>query len=404
MTAARSDSHRALNIMFVIGSLGVGGAERHLSRIAPALVSRGLRVHVYSLAGTGTLHNELERGGVKVLVPPIDRASIGNSIVLRALRMMLAAIHLTYVMIQKRPRIVHFFLPAAYMVGAVAAWIARINVRIMSRRSLNNYQRAYPAAQWLEKRLHRTMDAVLGNSMAVVRQLRDDEAVPENRLGLIYNGIEAVSASDDRCAVRASLMIDDRTLVFIVVANLIPYKGHRDLLEAFSLANDRIEQPWRLLIVGRDDGIGSELGAVAGRLNIGSNVSFLGLRSDAASLMSASDVGLLSSHEEGFSNTILEGMAAGLPMIVTNVGGNAEAVVDGETGLVVPPHDPAAFADALVRIARDPALRGRYGAAGRERVGALFSSDACVAKYEALYRGLMQGKAPGDIPEVRTAP
>jgi glycosyltransferase involved in cell wall biosynthesis len=393
----------SLDVLIVIGGLSVGGAERHVSSVTRALARTGWSIGVYSLAGEGALQAEISAAGVRVIQPPVNQGSFGRLPIFRPLWTFIIAIHLIYTMLKTQPRIVHFFLPAAYMIGAVAAWIARIPIRIMSRRSLNNYQQGYPAARWLESKLHRTMDAILGNSMAVVRQLRDDEGVPESKLGLIYNGIEAVQASHDRSAVRSSLMIDDRTLVFVIVANLIPYKGHLDLLEAFSLANDRIGQPWRLLIVGRDDGIGSELGAAAGRLNIDGNVSFLGLRSDAASLMSASDVGLLSSHQEGFSNTILEGMAAGLPMIVTNVGGNAEAVADGETGLVVPPHDPAAFADAIVRVARDPALRDRYGAAGRERVGALFSSDTCVTKYQALYRGLMRGEAPGDIPEVRTS-
>jgi glycosyltransferase involved in cell wall biosynthesis len=317
------------------------------------------------------------------------------------MRLVLAAVHLTYVMLRTRPKIVHFFLPAAYLIGAVAASLARVKIRVMSRRSLNVYQRAYPTMRWLEMKLHGRMSAVLGNSMAVVRQLRDEERVPEDKLGLIYNGIEILQSTGNRIVVRSSLGLDDQTLVFVIVANLIPYKGHRDLINAFSLASDRIGQPWHLLVVGRNDGIESKLRAVASQRNIDKHISFLGLRSDVTRLMLASDVGLLSSHQEGFSNTILEGMAAGLPMIVTNVGGNAEAVVDGETGLVVSPHDPASLAEAIVRLAGDPALRQRYGAAGLKRIEALFLSDTCAAKYEALYRGLMQGALPRDIPEVR---
>jgi glycosyltransferase involved in cell wall biosynthesis len=391
-------------IFYVIGSLEIGGGERHLSMVSRALVRRGAQVYVYSLAGRGPLYDGLEQNGVTVLVPPLGRDDVGKSLVLRSLRMLLVALHLTYRMLRIRPPIVHFFLPAAYIIGGIAAWIARINVRVMSRRSLNNYQHAYPAMQWIEKRLHRAMDAVLGNSLAVVRQLRDDEGVEEGRLGLIYNGIEIPQGPDGRIAVRSSLGIDDRTLVFIIVANLIPYKGHLDLIEAFSLAGERIGQPWRLLVVGRDDGIEPELRAAARQRNVDRQISFLGARSDIADLFSASDVGLLSSHQEGFSNTILEGMAAALPMIVTNVGGNAEAVVNGETGLVVPPHDPQSFADAIVRLAHDPSVRERYGAAGRRRMEELFLLDACVARYEALYRGLMQGKTPRDIPEVGYGP
>lgn len=401
MTTTKSGSFETLDILYVISTLEIGGGERHLSIVARMLVRGGARVHVYSLAGSGPLHEALTQSGVTVLVPPVGRDDIGQSLVLRSLRMLLAALHLAYTMLRLRPPIVHFFLPAAYVIGAIAAWIARIDIRIMSRRSLNYYQRAYPAVQWIEKRLHRTMDAVLGNSIAVVRQLRNEEGVADDRLGLIYNGIEIPQYSQDRAAIRSSLTIDDSTLVFVIVANLIPYKGHLDLIEAFDLANERIAQPWHLLVAGRDDGIESELRAAARQRNIDSKISFLGSRSDIANLMSASDVGLLSSHQEGFSNTILEAMAAGLPMVVTNVGGNAEAVVNGETGLVVPPHDPHALAEAIVLIARDPLLRQRYGAAGRKRVESLFLLDACAARYEALYRGLRQGKTPRNIPEVR---
>jgi len=401
MVSTSLKSPESLEVLYVISSLRIGGAERHLSLVARALTGRGMRVHVYSLAGDGPLRDPLERDGVTVLVPPVGRAGVGESIILRALRMTLATAHLMYVMMRTKPRIVHFFLPAAYLIGAAAASVARVKTRVMSRRSLNVYQLGYPSMRRLELMFHRRMDAILGNSMAVVRQLRNEEDVPEDKLGLIYNGIEIPRSSNDRIAVRSALGIDDQTLVFVIVANLIPYKGHRDLIEAFSLADDRIGQAWHLLVVGRDDGIEAELRAAARERNIDGKISFLGSRSDVADLMAASDVGLLSSHQEGFSNTILEGMAVGRPMIVTNVGGNAEAVVDGKTGLVVPAHDPRLFAEAIVRLARDPALRACFGAAGLKRIEALFSLDACVAKYEALYRGLLQGKAPRDIPEVR---
>lgn len=401
MTEAPPKSPESLEVLYVISSLGIGGAERHLSLVTRALVSRGLSVRIYSLAGDGPLRGPLEEGGVTVLLPPGSRSSMEGSPARRALRLPLAAVHLTYMLLRARPKIVHFFLPAAYLVGAVAACLARVKIRIMSRRSLNVYQFAYPMMRRLEMKLHGGMTAVLGNSKAVVRQLRDEEGVPENKLGLIYNGIEIPRSAGTRIAVRSSLGLDDRTLVFVIVANLIRYKGHLDLINALSLAKDRIDQPWHLLVVGRNDGIESELRAVASQLNIDSHISFLGLRADVASLMSASDVGLLSSHQEGFSNTILEGMAAGLPMIVTDVGGNAEAVVNGETGLVVSPHDPVSFAEAIVQLAGDPALRQRYGAAGLKRIETLFLSETCAAKYEALYRGLIQGAVPRDIPEVR---
>lgn len=394
----------SFDIFYVIGELNIGGTERHLSNVARALSRAGWRVCVYSLAGDGPLREEMESAGVKVILPPIDRTAIPDSLIIRALRMLLSSVYLTYVMARERPRIVHFFLPAAYLIGAIAASLARVKIRIMSRRSLNNYQQGYPVVRWLEMKLHRRMNAVLGNSNAVVRQLRDDEDIPADRLGLIYNGIEAISIpSGNKTAVRSLLKIDEPTLVYIIVANLIPYKGHLDLIAALGIANDRIGRPWHLLVVGRDDGAGAGIRTMAQKLNIESRISILGSRSDVPALLFASDVALLCSHQEGFSNAILEAMSFGLPMIVTDVGGNAEAVLNGKTGVVVPARDPEALAEPIVLLAREPLLRESYGTAGRKRIEDLFLLEACVAKYEALYRGLLKGQPLSDISEVHYA-
>lgn len=108
---------------------------------------------------------------------------------------------------------------------------------------------------------------------------------------------------------------------------------------------------WDLLIVGNNStGIQIELEGLASDLGIHKRVHFLGLRTDIADILSLADVSLLTSHQEGFSNAVLDGMAADLPMILTDVGGNAEAVLDGETGIVVPPHDPVSLAEAIDRM------------------------------------------------------
>ena len=291
-----------------------------------------------------------------------------------------------------RPDVVHFFLPAAYLVGGIASLGAPVRRRVMSRRSLNDYQRDHPALARLERLLHRRMDAVLGNAQAVVDQLRQ-EGAPAARLGLIYNGIDPASAADRRGEVRGRLGIAEDSLVAVLVANLIAYKGHADLLRGLAAERARLPPGWTLLCVGRDDGIGAELRALARHLGVAEQVRWLGQRDDASALLAAADIGILCSHQEGFSNAILEGMAAGLPMLVTDVGGNAEAVVDGETGLVVPAHDPAHLGAALASLAGDPARRRAMGAAGRRRVSEHFSLDACVAAYERLYEGLLT--APG---------
>ncbi len=408
MSTDRADPSATIrdDIMFVVGTLQVGGSERHLSTIARALTQRGRRISIYCLSGGGPLHAELEQGGVTVLLPIVERHGRTASLVFRVLRLSLAASHLFSVMLRRRPAIVHFFLPEAYLTGAPLAALAGLPLRVMSRRSLNLYQRRRPFLGRIERRLHRWMTAVLGNSASVVRELKD-EGIAADRLGLIYNGIEQARMVPrrDRAAMRASLGLAQDTVVMAIVANLISYKGHRDLLSALAGMRGRLPADWRVLVVGRDDGIEPDLRAQAESLGLTANISFLGPRHDVADLLGASDVGILCSHEEGFSNSVLEGMAAGLPMVVTDVGGNAEAVIDGECGWVVPSRDPQRLGEAIVMLAGDAALRAQFGAAGRRRIEERFTLGRCVDAYDAFYSELRAGKLPRDIaaihPELR---
>src|SRR5208282_1725368 len=127
---------------------------------------------------------------------------------------------------------------------------------------------------------------------------------------LIYNGIEMPppATAADRQRVRGALHLPSDTLAITVVANLVAYKGHRDLIAALALLNDRLPQ-WRLLAIGRDDGIGAELKRQAKALKISDNILWLGERADVGELLAASDIFVLPSHQEGFSNALLEAMA-----------------------------------------------------------------------------------------------
>lgn len=385
-------------IMYVIGGLTIGGSERHLATIAPKLVARGWRVSLFSLSGDGPLRAELENGGVTILQSPIARSREHASIASRTVRFAVAAAALLVAMLRRRPSIVHFFLPAAYVTGAPLAWLAGIPVRIMSRRSLNVYQMRRPGIARLERHLHSGMDVVLGNSVSVVREL-ENEGVAIKQLGLIYNGVDIARQIPqvDRVTMRSSLGLMADTVAMVIVANLIPYKGHRDLLQALCATKQSMPRDWRLLIVGRDDGIEAGLRSDAEQLGLAPMVVFLGPRTDVPDILGASDLGLLCSHEEGFSNSVLEGMAASLPMIVTDVGGNAEAIVDGECGLVVPARNPQRLGDAIVILARDADLRTRLGQAGRRRVETYFTTEKSIDAYDELYGGLLEGRLPSSM-------
>ncbi|MCW8409257.1 glycosyltransferase [Legionella sp. PATHC035] len=379
-------------ILYVIGSLDVGGAEMHLFQLLPKLKQKNWDVEVFCLGRPGALAQELQKMGIRVS-SPLFKHKQGASYIYRLFRMSYSFGSLLVFLSYRRFKVVHFFLPTAYLIGGICSILTFKKFKVMSRRSLNGYQAKYPVLSKIEKKLHRHMNAILGNSRAVISQL-EEEGVPDSKLRLIYNGVNFSRFSDieDRQSVRNKLEIPDSALVFAIVANLIPYKGHRVLLEAFSRIASRLPTPWYLLVIGRDDGIGSELKKYAAECDIADSVKWLGARSDVPALLKSSDIGILSSLEEGFSNAVIECMAAGLPMVVTNVGGNGEAVLDGVSGIVVPPNDPSKMADALLYLASNGSLRKQFALASSQRAHSEFSLEACVDHYDSFYKELVLAK------------
>lgn len=381
------------SILFVIGTLELGGAERHLALALPRLRQRGILPVVYSLSGRGELAPDLETAGVAVytvwgasLLARLPR------IMRRVLGLPLTFLALLTLIIRLRPQTIHMFLPAAYLIGGLAATIGRVPIRIMSRRSRNHYQAKHPFAGCVERLLHRRMTALLGNSRPVVLDLLGEGAENE-RVRLLHNGIPAFTAfpQDDAFAFRDSLGIPPNALVMTITANLIPYKGHADLLDALIAIKDEMPARWILLCVGDDRGTARQLARQANCGGLSDHVRWLGSRRDVDHILAASDMGILCSHEEGFSNAILEYMAAGLPAVVTNVGGNAEAVINDLCGLVVPARDPQRLGAAILRLANNADLRATLGTTARERVRRHFDIDGCVENYVRLYEALAHG-------------
>lgn len=375
------NSESAPRILVVTKKMVMGGAERHLAQLLPDLKERGFTVELFVLERGGELETELAKAGVAIS-GPLRRSG-------RMLHVLVAAAALYRRIRDTRPDILHFFLPEPYLVGALVAMAARHRICIMSRRSLAHYQHNHPWLGHTERILHRRMTALLGNSQAVVDELVA-EAGDRKRIGLIHNGV-AVSPSvgdEVRRGQRAALDIPADAFVMTIVANLFQYKGHSDLLDALSSVAQLLPQPWRLVVIGRDEGEGSQLQSQAERLGIADRVLWLGERQDVDAILPMADVGLLASHQEGFSNALIEAMGQGLPMIATAVGGNLDAIVDGQSGRLVPPRDSAALGMAILELATNPPKRKAMGLAARERTLEMFSQDACVNRYDRLYRGI----------------
>jgi glycosyltransferase involved in cell wall biosynthesis len=261
---------------------------------------------------------------------------------------------------------------------------------------------------WLERALLRLTarqpDLIICVSQAVRRVVLRREHVDPGRVVVIPNGVSLPgSSAADRSPIRHSLGLPTTAPVVGMVANLNrPVKAVHIFLEAMAGILDAVPRA-RFLIVGggRDE---EALRRRAQTLGIADAVCFAGYRDDVAPFYGAMDVSVLTSLSEGLSITLLESMAAGLPVVVTRVGGNPEVVVEGETGYLVPPRDVRAFTDRVVELLRDPALRARMGAAGRARVATQFRIDQVAERYTAEYARLLgEPDAPAAWPKAASS-
>ena len=233
------------DIIIVVGSLDVGGTERHLISVLPKLISNGWSVRVITTFKRGILAPAFEKRGVPVFCI-LDEKHLTwlqklPQLPSRLIRMILGVFalkaHLKQQIQNHKNTILHFYLPEAYIVGMLAASLARFKgCKIMSRRSLNCYQQKSVFVGWLERKLHSRTSVITGNCQALISQLKIEEHVPLEHLRLIYNGIDTAAfiPTESRNVVRNTLGIQQDTLVIVKVANLIPYKGHADLLVALS--------------------------------------------------------------------------------------------------------------------------------------------------------------------------
>jgi glycosyltransferase involved in cell wall biosynthesis len=182
---------------------------------------------------------------------------------------------------------------------------------------------------------------------------------------------------------RAALGVQPDTLVFGTVGRLLPVKDHATFLAALAVLRQR-GLPFQAVIVG-DGPLRRALADSARALDLSSSVRFVGNRDDVAALLAGLDVFVQSSISEGLSNTVLEAMASGVPVVATDVGGTGELVEPGYTGLLAPASNPAALASAIGTLATDAPARQRMGLAARARAQSTFTLSGMVAAYERLY-------------------
>jgi glycosyltransferase involved in cell wall biosynthesis len=219
--------------------------------------------------------------------------------------------------------------------------------------------------------------------------------VPDRKLVLLGNGVELErfhprGDEDSRRQARAEFGVDENAVVVGMVARLVWQKGFREFFAAAERLRDRHPEVVFIVVGGSDpeksDAIAPEDLAAAGRRG---RIVFAGDRNQMERVYPAFDIFVLPSYREGFPRSAMEAAASGLPVIATDIRGCRQAVTDGQSGLLVPPHDPARLAKAIEELVVDPELRQRMGAAGRRKAEAEFDDRAVVSKTIDAYERVL---------------
>ena len=359
--------------MLIVPTLDQSGAEKQLTLLACRLPRDEFDVHVVALTRGGAFADELARHGVRLTV--LGKRWKFDPIAMWRLRKLIKA---------EQPDIVHTWLFAANAYGRlmVGRGTKPRPKLIVSERCVDVWKAGWQL--WLDQRLIARTDRLIGNSVAVA-EFYKSIGYPPDRVTVIPNGIEIPESTPfDRDALLAEFEIPRGSHVIGFVGRLAKQKRVDDLVFAMGLV--AILRPDAHLLLVGDGPERDKLMKFARDINVDRLTRFTGHRSDATNLLRLMDLFWIASDFEGQSNSIMEAMAAGLPVIASDIPPNRELVIDGETGFLVKVGDRAGFQQFADRLLADPELARRLGDAGRERMRQHFSINNMVVAHVQLYR------------------
>jgi glycosyltransferase involved in cell wall biosynthesis len=301
---------------------------------------------------------------------------------------------LHYIFKRLQPHLIHAYLATSNVLGALVGTLARVPVIISSHRDLGGFDGKWITRvnQWTDRWL---IDRVTVNSRAVLEAVVKRSGLAAESMTVLYNGIDLdkIDRANRRVAKRQELGLQPDDFVMAVVANFHPAKGHRYLVEAFNRLAPRFANA-KLLLCGycNDESLLNALRRRVVEAGAEKQVRFMNSRPDIPEVMHAIDILVAPSLSEGFSNAILEALAAGKPVVASRVGGNCEQIDDGVNGYLVPPADSTAIENALEKLLRSPEQLRQMGGAARARVREQFSVRKMVEEHEQFYIDLLQKK------------
>ncbi len=387
-----------IRILRVIARLNMGGPALHVSYLSAGLRDRGYETTLVAghvSLGEQSMAYVAEEQGVPVLLMPHLHREISP------IQDALATFRLARMIRERRPHILHTHTAKAGAIGRMAAVLAGrarppIVVHTFHGHVLRGYFGRYRTAifRGLERMLARVADTLI----AVSPEVRDDlvalRVAPPEKFTVIRLGIElderVAAAREARQRTRRVMGVPEHRFLVGWIGRMTGVKRGADVLRAFRLLRDRgIDAT--LCMVG-DGPEREQLEQLASELGLMHDCLFAGYQEDVAPFFAAFDAFVLPSANEGTPVTAIESLASGCPVVATRVGGVPDVVEDGEDGFLVEPGDLEALADRLARLASDPELRERMGAAGRERILPRYAVERLIDDVDGLYRTLLARK------------
>lgn len=371
---------RDLRVLLVAAATSTtGGGEKHVADLLRLLPPRGIEVGLVAPPG-GDLALLAANAGI-----PFHHAEIAGGLSFAGRSQLASAIG-TF-----QPDVVHAH-------GSRAAFYARLADPKAARRVVYTLHGIHvdkagtPLRRWALVRVERLLRRRTARFVTVCdANMRAGERLgilDARRTTTVYNGIDVPGAPQPRGTFRAELGLSDDTPLALSVGRLTWPKDQATLLRAWALVHDRV--PGAVLALVGEGELDAELRTLATELGLAESVRFVAPREGLAPAYADADVFVLSSRWEGLPYVVLEAMSFGLPVVSTRVDGIPEAVVDGTSGLLVPPSAPEALASAIAGVLDDPDTRARMGAAGAAIVAERFGLDRMADELVTVYRGLVR--------------
>lgn len=377
-----------ISIAYLIDSLETpsAGTERQLLMLLEHLDRSRFRPRLFCLRSSPWLERAL-------LPCPLHVLGLDSLVLLRSIKV-------AWELRQQRGRhqfdILHTLFQESNLIGPVLARAAGIRVTVSGRRNMGYWQT--PFHQRMARLLRPWTSHYLANSKAVKDYTTRTEGVDPARISVIYNGLDASRISRDvdlkRAEARADLGLGDEHTLIVSVANLRPVKNLRSLVEAADILSQRHEG-LRFLVVGEGPERG-KLEEVIARRGLEDRFWLPGSTSDTVCYLAAADIAVQCSLSESFSNALIEYMAAGLPIVASRVGGNEEAISQGQTGLLYSGASASDLAAELERLLEDKDLSLRLGRAAQISAQSRFSVEACIEQTQELYEALVWRGSTGE--------